>query len=522
MGSIGAGAGVDLSHHINRKSKARHPSPLKDIIKFMGQDGLISLAGGLPHPSLFPLRAARFDCLPPLSSMPNPDTGEAPDEMVSLTLGHGPNPGDLDLSQFLQYGSGTGNKHLISLCKEITDKVHSPPCEYECLLHPGNTNAWAKVVGLLCEDDDYILVEEYTYPSAQALWIPLGVRAVPVSADAQGISAIMLRNVLANWDEKGRGARRPRVLYLVAVGSNPTGLTISAERRKEIYDVCVEFDIIIVEDDPYYFLQYPPYSPSASFSVTEFRPLDTLSFLKSLTPSFLSLDTQSRVIRLESFSKTVFPGLRLGYFVANPLFAERLLRATEVETQDPAGLSQAFVLALLKKWGIDGYLEWLQRLQVQYRLRRDWIVGAFHKHFSVLPAAQSPLPKADGYVACLADRTGQLKPVFSFIDPSAGMFVWSKWYFAGVQRFAELCMSNKVDPEQSFATELWNALASDLVLLTPGSYYHPWQGEDKVTTRERGAEEGTAHFRFSFATPTEEQIDTGVERVRRVVDRYWN
>lgn len=46
MGSIGTGAGVDLSHHINRKSKARHPSPLKDIIKFMGQDGMISLAGG--------------------------------------------------------------------------------------------------------------------------------------------------------------------------------------------------------------------------------------------------------------------------------------------------------------------------------------------------------------------------------------------------------------------------------------------------------------------------------------------
>lgn len=64
---------------------------------------------------------------------------------------------------------------------------------------------------MLCEDDDYILVEEYTYPSAQALWIPLGVRAVPVSADAQGISVIVLRDVLANWDEKSRGARRPTV-----------------------------------------------------------------------------------------------------------------------------------------------------------------------------------------------------------------------------------------------------------------------------------------------------------------------
>ncbi|CBF74591.1 hypothetical protein AN4156.2 [Aspergillus nidulans FGSC A4] len=496
MGSIGTGSGVDLSHHINRKSKARHPSPLKDIIRFMSQDTMISLAGGLPHPTLFPLHTARFDCLPPSSSIPDPDKGGTPDDPVSLMLGRNSGPGELDLTQFLQYGSGTGNEHLISLCKEITNKVHSPPCEYECLLHPGNTNAWAKVVGMLCEDDDYILVEEYTYPSAQVLWIPLGVRAVPVSADAQGISAIVLRDVLANWDEKSRGAKRPTVLYLVAVGSNPTEYPTP--------------DIIIVEDDPYYFLQYPPYSPSANFSATEFQPLDTASSLKSLTPSFLSLDTQSRVIRLESFSKTVFPGLRLGYFVANPLFTERLLRATEVETQDPAGLSQAFILALLKKWGR------------QYRVRRDWIVGAFHKHFTILPAANSRLLKADGYVACLADCTGQLKPVFSFIDPGAGMFIWSKWYFAGVKRFAELSASDKLDPEQAFATELWNSWASELFLLTPGSYYHHWQGKNKVTRRERGAEKGTAHFRFSFATPTEKQINAEVERVKTVVDRYWN
>ncbi|KAL4911473.1 hypothetical protein BDW74DRAFT_172932 [Aspergillus multicolor] len=523
MGSIGATGPADLSHHINRKSKARHPSPLKDIIKFMGQDGMISLAGGLPHPSLFPLHGAKFDCLAPSSSMPDVDKGDAADDLIPLTLGRGSNPGDLDLTQFLQYGSGTGNKALLSLCKELTDVVHSPPCEYECLLHPGNTNAWAKVVGMLCEDDDFVLVEEYTYPSAQALWIPLGVRAVPVSADAQGISAAVLRETLVNWDESARGARRPRVLYLVAVGSNPTGLSISRERRKEIYDVCVEFDIIIVEDDPYYFLQYPSYNPSSTTTPqeTKFTPLDTTTFLNTLTPSFLSLDTQARVIRLESFSKTLFPGLRLGYFIANPLFTERLLRATEVETQDPAGLSQAFILALLRKWGVDGYLEWLQRLQEQYRVRRDWLVGAFYKYFKVLPAGESPVPKAEGFVACLETFAG-LTPVFSFIDPEAGMFVWSKWYFKDVSRFAEISSdSGNVDPEQTFATELWEALATELVLLTPGSYYHPWQGRDKVTTRERGAEEGTAHFRFSFATPTEEQIRLAIERVRRVVERYW-
>lgn len=215
------------------------------------------------------------------------------------------------------------------------------------------------------------------------------------------------------------------------------------------------------------------------------------------------MDRQGRVIRLESFSKTLFPGLRLGYFIANSTFTERLLRATEVETQDPAGLSQAFVLSLLSRWGVDGYLSWLQSLQFQYRTRRDWLLDAIYNNFVVLPASKSPLPKAQGLVACVkGEENGQLLPVFSFVDPEAGMFVWSKFEFKGVSRFAQVQAESPEDPEQAFATELWGAWATELVLLTPGSYYHPWQGADKVTTAARGAEAETAHFRFSFASPT--------------------
>ncbi|OHF02887.1 hypothetical protein CORC01_01645 [Colletotrichum orchidophilum] len=524
MGSLGyKSAMVDLSHHINAKSKARHPSPLKDIIKFMGYDGMVSFAGGLPHPSLFPLDQAKFECLSPAASLTadRHSDGQNKDDVLGLTFGRGSSIGDLDLTQFLQYGSGAGNRQLLDLAKELTERVHSPPYEYECLLHPGNTNAWAKVVGLLCEDDDYILVEEFTYPSAQALWIPLGVKAVPVAADAAGMMAKNLRNILMHWDERDRGARRPRVLYLVSVGSNPTGITISKERRREIYDICVEFDIIIVEDDPYYFLQYPSYGSSVE---TSSIPKPIPEFLNTLVPTFLSMDTQGRVIRLDSFSKTLFPGLRLGYFVAHPVFTERLLRATEVETQDPAGLSQAFVLGLLRKWGVDGYLTWLQNLQLQYRTRRDWLLDAFHAHFDIVPAEKSPVPQAQGLVACIKSaHDGQVKqPVFSFVDPGAGMFVWCKFYFDGVERFMQIeGAANNRDPEQDFANELWQAWATELVLLTPGSYYHAWQGPEKMTTSARGADPRTAHFRFSFATPTNEEINSGVERLAKVIGRYW-
>ncbi|KAF5625800.1 Aromatic amino acid aminotransferase [Fusarium sp. NRRL 25303] len=503
---------IDLSHHINAKSKARHPSPLKDIIRFMGRDGMISLAGGLPHPSLFPVERANFECQPPYTE-PSIET-----PLVQLDLKRGLDGGRLDLTEFLQYGSGAGNQKLVSLVRELTERMHAPPCEHEYLLHPGNTNAWSKVVGLLCEDNDYVIVDEFTYPSAQALWIPLGIRANPVLADEQGMSATGLRKMLINWDETSMGQRRPRLLYLVPVGSNPTGVTISAQRRREIYEVCVEFDIIIIEDDPYYCLQFP----KSTNKEQTFAPVSTNKFLESLMPSFLSMDTQGRVIRLESFSKTIFPGLRLGFFVANSVFTERLLRVTEVETQDPAGLSQALTLALFQNWGIDGYLTWLQGLQFQYRTRRYWLITAFKDFFRVLPAAKSPVPQAQGKVACILDSEGKLLPVFSYIEPEAGMFVWARFYFHGVRRFIELRDGKIEDPEQAFATELWEALAEQLVLLTPGSYYHAWQGPDKTSTAARGTDPESAFFRFSFASPSKEQIEEGVRRIRSVVGQFWD
>lgn len=176
------------------------------------------------------------------------------------------------------------------------------------------------------------------------------------------------------------------------------------------------------------------------------------------------MDHQGRVIRLESFSKTIFPGLRLGYFIANPKFTERLLRATEVETQDPSGLSQAFALALLTEWKVDGYLGWMHNICCQYHARRDWLLELIARKFVLVEAAQSPIPTADGLVACLkSPTTGELKPVFSFVAPVAGMFLWTKFYFGDVKRFREIAITDSEDPEQEFAGELWKALTEELV-----------------------------------------------------------
>lgn len=221
----------------------------------------------------------------------------------------------------------------------------------------------------------------------------------------------------------------------------------------------VTLDIIICEDDPYSFLQYSSYFNGNIEVVEEKRETD---FLSTLAPSFLKYDTQGRVIRLDTFSKTLAPGCRLGYFVVNPLFWERLLRATEVETQAPSGWSQAIIYTLLHKWGIKGYVQWLMTLKNQYQTRRNWICDAFGENFDIQPADSTKLPGSEGLVAY--SKRSKSTPVFSFVPPTGGMFIWARFYFSQYPRFVELQNQKDIeDPEQIFANEIWAKMAESLV-----------------------------------------------------------
>jgi aromatic amino acid aminotransferase I len=86
--------------------------------------------------------------------------------------------------------------------------------DFEILLSSGSTDAWNKVVNLLCEFGDYILVEEHTYPSSQAVWAPMGCRGVPVSIDKDGMVPEALEVVLKSWNETHPGVKRPH-LYVM-------------------------------------------------------------------------------------------------------------------------------------------------------------------------------------------------------------------------------------------------------------------------------------------------------------------
>jgi aromatic amino acid aminotransferase I len=299
-------------------------------------------------------------------------------------------------------------------------------------------------------------------------------------------------------------------MYVVPAGENPTGTTMTAARKQEIYDICVEYDIIIVEDDPYFFLREGPYIPKddRSFSDASGNE-DNAAFISSLGPTFLRYDYQGRVIRLDTFSKTIAPGCRLGWFTCNPLFSDCLARLSEKASNAPCGISQSLVAKLLLTWKHEGYVRWLHGLSKQYTMRRDAFFDYLFEEFFITRTHC----KGDGrdlYSAFAKKSTisgherdeGCSKVLFSFIPPTSGMFIWIR-----VHSENRPSLESDKTPEQ----ELWFNLAEADLLLAPGSIFSP----DLV------GDANQVHFRISFSNSTFDEMKKAVSIFGRVLCEYF-
>ncbi|THV08593.1 PLP-dependent transferase [Dendrothele bispora CBS 962.96] len=529
------GDAINLSHHLSDIARARQTSPLKGLAKYLGNPGLISLAGGMPNPAYFPFASVSGEALVPDSYPLNVTTESSStswfwklfsssgskERTTPITIGKYPKkPEDVNLATALQYGMATGLPQLKEVLKEFVEKVYQPAYgNWTTLIHTGNTDGWAKAVLTLLNPGEGILCSEWTYPSALASALPFSVTPVPVAMDGQGMRSDALRKVLAEWDEEARGMPRPHVLYTVPVGQNPTGATMLAARKKEIYAVCVEYDIVIVEDDPYYFLQVGDYVPeSERANQNDLSSASDDVFIAGLAPSYLKFDYQGRVIRLDTFSKTVAPGSRLGWYTCNPMFAERLERAAETSTQAPSGFSQTLVTSLLLEWKYDGYIRWLKGLRVQYKQRRDYFVDCLAEEFHLRKTVAT-----QGYRAGATVLEASLKPkgifvnykekdvlysrIFSLVPPTAGMFVWLEMHFEEHPSFAELGY-------KKLENKLWIALAEAGVLFGPGQMFS--------ATPVTNETEGNGHFRISFSFNDNSEMRKAVAIFGTVARKFFS
>jgi aromatic amino acid aminotransferase I len=305
-----------------------------------------------------------------------------------------------DLSIALNYGQSTGSAQMMRWLTEHTEIVCKPPyADWRVCQTIGSTGALEQALRMFCDKDrgDSVLTEDFSFSTALETIAPLGIKAFGCKIDDQGLIPEAMDELLSGWDEKARGgSRKPHVLYTVPSGQNPTGATQGAERRRAIYEVAQKHDLYILEDEPYYFLQMQPYTgrnqPDAP------APATVDDFVDSLIPSLLSMDVDGRVMRMDSFSKVLVPGSRLGWITASEQIVERYQRHAEVASQGPSGFSQVILYKLLDEtWGHEGYLRWLMNLRVEYTKKRDALLAACEDH----------LPR----------------DIVSWTPPAAGMFV---------------------------------------------------------------------------------------------------
>lgn len=178
----------------------------------------------------------------------------------------------------------------------------------------------------------------------------------------------------------------PKLLYTIPHFSNPSGSCLPDSRKEKIYQLACDYNFLILEDDPYYYLTFGK----------KFK-------------SFLNMDKEGRVIRFDSFSKVLSSGLRLGWTTGPNEIVEKMIYSTQATSLHTSAMSQTIAVALLKEWGKEGFDKHISSIQSFYKDKRD--------------------------VFCeLADK--YLKDYATWKKPEGGMFVWFK--LNGVEDSKEL------------------------------------------------------------------------------------
>jgi len=327
-------------------------NPIRGVMaKYLAKkETCLMLAGGFPIANVFPSIC-----------------GADPDETL---MNYGPN-------------LGRGHPDAIAWAKLFMQEHHAMPsawAKHGVIMTPGNTNAIAMNL-LLCTDaGDTVLCEEFTYTGLVAAAHPLGRKVRGVRMDAMGLCPDSLRTCCAELAAKDE---LPRLLYLVPTAQNPTGITMPESRRREIYSVARDYKLLLLEDDPYYFLSLGPAEATCEAEMPGLNP-------GSVPPSFLAIDTDARVCRLDSCSKFLAPGFRLGWMTAPKPIIDKMAIMAEVLTWSLSGFTQQAFIRCQQQLGRDGLHLHVQRMQWAYRQRRDWLMKAFEQHLSGLASWNVP------------------------------------------------------------------------------------------------------------------------------------
>ena len=248
-----AAVAPNYSDFLTETARARKPSPIRALMPLLREPGMISLGAGLPNPATFPLSKITIDVNAPGSL----GDAAAQTESIKVTL-----DGTM-LDEALQYSATPGLPRLVDGLTGLMTRYHGENAsavgvDRALAVTTGSQDALTKAFAAILGPGESLLLENPSYSGALAYLQPAGVDLVDVELDELGLVPDSLEAILEAWPED---KPKPKALYTIVTGQNPSGATLSAERKARIYDLACAHDFLILEDDPYYFLTHPPVAP---------------------------------------------------------------------------------------------------------------------------------------------------------------------------------------------------------------------------------------------------------------------
>lgn len=242
------------------------PSEIRELLKYASQPGMISLGGGMPNPSSFAVDEIR----------------EISDYVLE-------NYGPLAL----QYGNTGGYDELRKQLAIFLGEMEGIRTQAgNIIVTTGSQQALYSVGKILVNQDEFVITESPTYIGAISAFRACGIRMEGIAMDEQGMRTDLLQDSLEKHRTEGK---MPRFIYVIPNFQNPSGYTLSMERRKHLIDLSADFNVPIVEDNPY----------------------GHVRFSGNHLPNLKSMTNDNRVIYLGTFSKIMSPGLRIGFVSAD-------------------------------------------------------------------------------------------------------------------------------------------------------------------------------------------------------------
>ena len=306
----------------SKRNNFVRPSEIREILKVTERPEIISFAGGLPAPELFPVNELKNVCTEVLTKC-----GEAS----------------------LQYSTTEGYISLReAICKRM-EKLSINTSLDNVIVTTGSQQALDLSGKVFIDEGDTIICESPTYLAAISAFKTYLPNFKEIPMDEEGM-------IMEELEKALKDNPNAKFIYTIPDFQNPTGRTMSLERRKKLIEIANKFDIVIIEDNPY----------------------GAIRFAGEELPPVKHFDTEGRVIYLSTFSKIFAPGLRLGWICADKSIIQKYVPFKQSADLHTDIFAQMITSKYMEMYDIE---EHIQKIKEVYRHRRELMIQCIEKYF---------------------------------------------------------------------------------------------------------------------------------------------